>query len=285
MKNTPLKTLRWLIFSFVGVALPAHAQMGTAKWRFQNRAQVEAATRKYKMNLRESYNIIMCAARQGMIRSVVHTYEQIMPKNVFDVPPEMASSFALACRMMQSRGWDWKVDNTPNITKISANDALTVSLYRDRALQMLPNSPEVLVSYAIWATDRSEQCLQALQLSQKAVRLAPRWADAHYWHSIMLNNEWLELAPAQRSKQGPRYGAAELRALNTGVRLDRGLKQLLDKDKSTIYQTMGRPREALIYFDAYAAQEPGYAVFWDKYFGKGQFKKMRDGYVAEAQKK
>ena len=46
---------------------PAAAQVGTPKYRFQNRTQVEAAVRKHKLDLRESYNIILSAKRQGMI--------------------------------------------------------------------------------------------------------------------------------------------------------------------------------------------------------------------------
>ncbi len=285
MKNTPLKTLGALLFSVLVIVLPAHAQVGTPKWNFRNRAQVAAATRKYKLDLRQSYNIIICATRQGMIRTVVHTYEQMMPANVFDVPPEMASSFALAHRMMMGGNrWDWKLDTTPNITQTSAADSLKVMLYRDRALQMLPRSPEVLISYAIWAEDYGEKRAQALQLSEKATRLAPRWADAHYWHSVMISGDWIMLSHAEQGMQGPRCGAAELRALNTAVKLDPGFKQIKAGDEWTILQTMRRSKEALASFDAYTRARPDFAVFWDKRFGNGQFKRMHDALAAKAQK-
>lgn len=285
MKNITLKTSLWVLLAYSGMKVPARAQVGTPKWHFHSRAEVEAATRRYKLNLRQSYNIIMCATRQGMIRSVVHTYEEMMPSNIFNVPPEMASSFALAHRMMQGgNSWDWGLDTKPNVAKTTSSDGIKVTLYRDRALEMLPNSPEVLVSYAIWACDYGEKRPQALHLVEKALRLAPKWADAYDWHSEMLNYNWVQLSPAQRVKQGRHYGAAMLRSLDTAARLDPWFKQEISFDKFYAYTAMGRPREALASFDAYAVTRPDFPIFWDKRFGVGQYKRMRDAVVAEARK-
>ena len=286
MKNTSLKTLLGLVFCCFAAGLPAHAQVGTPKWNFHSRAEVEAATRRYKLNLHQSYNIIMCATRQGMIRSVVHAYEEMMPSNVFDVPPEMASSFALAHRMMMGGNrWDWKLDTTPNITKLSDADSLKVALYRDRALEMLPNSPEVLVSYAIWATGYGEKRPQALHLVEKALRLAPRWADAYYWHYATLEDNWAILPPAQWDRQGPRYGLAMLHALNTAAQLDPWFKRGVDVDRAMAYERLGRPREALTFFDAYTTARPDYAQYWDSRFGTGQFRRRRGALLAQTRKK
>lgn len=286
MKNITLKTSLWVLLAYSGMKVPAQAQVGTPKWHFHSRAEVEAATRRYKLNLRQSYNIIMCATRQGMIRSVVHTYEEMMPSDIFKVPPEMASSFALAHRMMQGNNrWDWALDTKPNLTKITSRDGIKVTLYRDRALEMLPNSPEVLVSYAIWACDYEEKRPQALHLVEKALRLSPKWADADYWHYVMLQDNWVQLPPVQRTKQGPHYGAAMLRALDTAASLDPWFSpREIGEDRSMAYDAMGRSHEALTLSDAYAVARPDYPIFWDKRFGAGQYKRMRDAVVAEARR-
>ena len=248
-----------LVFGVVFTCVaPAAAQVGTPKYRFQNRAEVEAAVRKHTLDLRESYNIIMCAKRQGMIKSAVRAYESELPATPFDTPPQLGASFALAHELMRaSVRWDWQRDRSTGLTKLTQDDGIRVTLYRDRALEAMPNSPEMLLDYAIWAMEQ-DQREKALNLTTKALRYAPNWAELNWWHATTLAYRLMAMDNKMRDREEPRYGALILRYLNKSEKLDPAFKQENLIRKSMAYSYMGRNKEALAAFDAYVRYKPGY---------------------------
>ena len=243
------------------VCYPAAAQLhrvGTPKYRFQNRAQVEAAVRKHKLDLRESYNIILSAKRQGMIKSAVRAYEKDLPDSPFDTPPQLGSSFALAHELLGSSvRFDWQRDKSTGLTKLSQKDGVRVTLYRDRALEAMPNSPEVLLAAAIWAMnqDRREK---ALNLTTRALRLAPNWAELNWWHAEALTYRLMAMSRNSREQEEPRYGALILKSLAKAEKLDPAFKQEDLIRKSMAYSYIGRHKEALTAYDAYIRYKPAY---------------------------
>ncbi len=271
-----MKTQCFSLLLLCLLLLPAHAQVGTPKYNFQNRAQVEAATRKYKLNLRESYNIILCAKRQGMIKSVVHVYEQEVG-NPFDTPPQLSSSFALAYHFSTVTGhWNWRTDSSRGLTELNQSDGIRITNYREQALQKLPNSPEVLLGYAIWAKDQGNE-EKAVNLTSKALRISPEWADLNWWHSQMLDARIMNMSPEREKRQEkPRYGGLMLRFISKAERLDPYLKSEGLIAKSSAFTYANRPAEALESFDTYVRYNPGVR----KYLGETGYQKWRNSLVA-----
>lgn len=256
MQNLWFKSLLFGVLLLYTV--PAQAQVGTPKYRFQNRAEVEAAVHEHKLDLRESYNIIMCAKRQGMIKSAVRAYEAELPATPFDTPPQLGASFALAHELMRaSIRWDWEHDRSTGLTKLTQADGIRVTLYRDRALEAMPNSPEMLLDYAIWAMEQ-DQREKALNLTTKALRYAPDWAELNWWHATTLDYRLIAMGNKERDREEPRYGALILRYLNKAERLDPAFKQENLISKASAYSYMGRYKEALAAYDAYIRYKPGY---------------------------
>ena len=247
-----------LLALLCGCAVPSQAQVGTPEWHFDNREQVEAAARKYKLDLRESYNIILSAKRQGMLNSVVRAYEAELPKSPFDTPPQLASSFAFAHEMMHaSVRWDWPRDKARGLTKLTPADGIRITFYRDKALEALPKSPEVLLEYAIYAIEQ-DQREKALNLTTKALLYAPQWSELHWWHAKALEYRLIAIQDRLNRQEEPRYGALILKALDTAQQLDPGFKQENLLRRASAYSYMGRYKEALAAFDAYIRYKPGY---------------------------
>lgn len=108
MKNSFLTAFLTISVLNIRLLTSAQAQVGTPKWHFKDRVAVEDAVKKNKHNLHASYEIIICAARQGMIRSAVRAYERMLPPNPYDAPADISSSFALAYQLMiGGNRWDW----------------------------------------------------------------------------------------------------------------------------------------------------------------------------------
>lgn len=263
-----------------GLLFPSQAQVGTPKYHFRNRAEVEAATRKHKLDLRESYNIILCAKRQGMIKSVVRVYEQEV-SNPFDTPPQLASSFALAHHLSVTTGrWEWKVDQASGLTNLTQADGIQTTIYREQAFKKLPRSSEVILGYAIWAKDQGNE-EQAVNLTSKALRLTPNWADLNWWHGQMLDARIMNMQPETRKqREKPRYGALMLRSLAKAERLDPAFKMEGLIAKSSAYTYMKRPQQSLAAFDTYVRYKPGAR----RYLGEKQYQRWRNGLVAAAEK-
>jgi tetratricopeptide (TPR) repeat protein len=272
------------IFVLIGAislcAIPSQAQVGTPKWYFHDRVEVEEAARKYKMNLRESYNIIMCAKRQGMIRSVVRTYERDLSASPFDTPPEVCSSFALAHDLMTSSvRWDWKPDYQRGLTKLTQGDGVRITFYRDRALELLPKSPEALLASAITALNQDKRA-ESLNLINKALRSAPNWAELHWWRAKALDYRLIAMGSQERQKEKARYSTLILRALSESERLDSAFKQENLLRRSETYSNLGRYKDALQAFDAYILYKPKYRQF----IGEAAYLATRKQWTEQAQK-
>lgn len=269
----------------LGSTQSCFAQAGTQKWKFQNRDQVRLAVLGNLKNLRASYEITTCAARQGMLRTVLQTYEKVIGSNIYNASPEVCSSYALAHHYLTGPlTWDWKRDTDSSIQVRGANEALQVQWFRDRAVKAKPRSPEVLLSYALWSAYQPRQGRSlALRRVQEAVRRAPTWADAHFWHAKLLDLRWSEMPSAQRNPVAVRYGTAMIRALDRAEKLDPAFRQEALLDRYYAFQTQGKHKEALAAFDAYVRYHPGFPDSIDGFFGKGDFARWRQRLVQKAQ--
>lgn len=255
----------WLLLLLSVSCSTAHAQIGTLKWPFQNRAQVERATKANLQNLRASYEIIMSARRLGFSQSVLKVYEREASKGPLQAPDKVAAGYAFAF-WAHNTGirWNWKADTTPGICKTTMADAIRITFYRERSFTALPNSPEVLLFEALFqdraGTDLVKNSRRRLQLLDQAIKRAPRWADLHYWRSQALWKYVGNLPVAKAKPIYPTYLRKSLAALERAIKLDPGFQREGIVNKMGLYQKMNKPREALAALDAYARIHPVWAT-------------------------
>jgi len=284
-----LKTL----FTFVVVGLlticsskAGHAQVGTPNYTFRNRAEVRAAALKNLRNLRASYDVIICAARQGMIRTALQTYQQELEKHRFStdtIPVEVCASFALAHHFFVWREREWPEDTERSIRVPGPEAELPVQGYRDIALAKKPNAPEVLLAEALFQSYLQNGRLKAVQKMQKVVQLAPNWADGHYWYARVLGFYAIS-PPLQKQKaQQKHYGALMLQQLRRAQALDIALLPKAYMDYQYAYRFVDKPKQALAAFDSYVRANPGYPAEQDRIFGRGNFAYLRQYLVKEAE--
>ena len=273
-----------LLFSLLANTQPSFAQAGTQKWRFQNREQVRSAVLGNLDDLRTSYEVVTCAARQGMIRTALKTYEEVIGKDIYDASPEVCSSYALAHHYFADPyPWNWKQDTDNSIRTVGKNGGLQVQWFRERALRAKPNSPEVVLSYALWSADQKDGRPLALQQINKVVRLAPNWADAHYWRADIISMRWSVMPSEERKAAAKHYGKTQLLALDKAQKLDSAFKTEGLLRRFYAHQTMGNYKAALIAFDAYLASNKGFASALDGQHGGGSYAKWRQYLVSKAQ--
>ena len=279
-----LKIITALFAATLFLCSISQAQMGTMKWKFKDRAAVRTAVRANAQDLSKSYNIILSARRQGMIRSAVQEYEALIKGKSFGTSPELSSSYAFAHHIMSAPiGWDIPFDKARGLVKDDQSAALKVGWYREQALKARPNSPEVLLEYAIWQFNQNGGSPRALRIMERVFKTRSNWADAYYWHTQMLgryadNN----LPKLQKEKQKPKYAMRRLVSLQKAEKLDSKLQDVGLSERIYIYGDLNKPKEALFYFDAYALKNPDFARYNDKFFGAGSFKSWRNSLVAKA---
>ena len=274
-----------VLISLMLVSTRCLAQAGTQKYQFQNREQVRVAVLGNLKDLRASYNIITCAARQGMIRTVLQTYEKVIGKDIYDASPEVCSSYALAHRYFAGFvNWNWKQDTDESIQVLGGEGALQVKWFRERALEAKPHSPEVLLSYALWSVYEPNGRPLALNQLNEVVRLAPKWADAHFWRAHIIDMRWSVIMPtAKREAAAKHYGTESLMALNRAEKLDSAFHKVAMIDRYRAYQTLGDNKKALAAFDAYTKFYPSFVTAMDKISGVGSHAQWRQGIAKRAQ--
>lgn len=274
--------LLMMLFGVMANARSGFAQVGTQKWKFQNRGQVRSAVLGNLKNLRASYEIVTCAAQQGMIRTALQTYEGVIGKDIYNASPEVCSSYALAHHYIADPSpWNWKRDTDQSIQVVGATGGLQVKWFRERALSLKPQSPEVLLSYALWGIYNGKRPLALNQINE-VVRRAPKWADAHYWRANIIGMRWsvLPTSTGERQKAAKHYGTSMLRALDRAQKLDPGFRKEIPIDRYHAFLMLGDYKRALVAYDAYGAANKGFAAAMDGFHGIGHHAQQRQ-YLAK----
>lgn len=177
-----MRTLFLLFSSLLLMVATGQAQMGTMQWQFKSRAEVVPALQKTRGNLHATYNVIVSAVRQGYGNSCAGYYEDFVVGHEFNSSGQDSAAYAFAYDVNSGvRPWDWKRDRDNSMIKKSS--AATAQYHRERALKLLPNSPEVLTMRAFWGSGQPFKAgrQEGYSSALKAVKLAPKWADAYYW--------------------------------------------------------------------------------------------------------
>ena len=228
----------------------SQAQLGTMKWHFNSRNEVVSALQKTRSNLRATYEVLICAGRQGYTNTGIGFYENVIAGHEFDASPQDSAAYAFAFDLGYSfRPWGWKRDLDESMIKKSSR--ANAMYFRDRARSMRPNVPEVLVMRAFWERSLGvQESKDAYQANLQAVKRAPRWADAYYWLGTsantyaatfsdqILNNKikpnTKEMADAKATIV--RLGRLQLHAYDKAEKLDPGLRPHLYWSRLDAYQ-------------------------------------------------
>jgi len=258
------------------VSTPSHAQMGTMRYRFRSRAAVVPALQRARGNLRSTYNVLICAARQGYRNTALGYYEGIVSGHEFDATVQDSAAFAFAHDLADNFSpWYWKRDTDFREYKGSSRGSAV--LFKDRAFQYGAGSPEILVMRAYKARlFFKEERKQAYEWCLKAVKQSPQWADGYYWLSEAAENYGLSFygdhKPDSQARM-VRLGRLAMRACDKAERLDPGLHYYLYLNRIDASELIGDKKAARmipIYTNTFLRAFPEYAVFYKRVGGKDE---------------
>ena len=210
--------------------------------------------------------MLVCSVRYGYQNTSLEYYEQVVKGKEFDVSAEDSAAYAFAYAISNGfRPWVWKKDSYRGSIKNS--DQSRAAYFRDRAFKLKPNSPEILVMQAFAETmGTNDGRRKAYPRLVKATKLAPKWADAHYWLGWAANNYALTMrgrdAKVQKAKAN--LGRQMLKSYSKAEKLDSYLKPHLYLERIHAYklidnQKFGKEISQLI--DAHFKAFP-YYVAW-----------------------
>ncbi len=266
-----------LLTTFITIpllALPACAQVGTMKWHFKSRADVVPALQKTRGNLRGTYDVLICATRQGYNNTALGYYEDIVLGHEFSATVQDSAAFAFAHDLADGfRPWNWKKDLDYSDYK-GSNEA-TAIFFRDRAYKKGAHSSEILVMRAYDARYLfKENRKRAFEWTSKAVKRSPDWADAHYWLAQAAEYYGLSLRddkdPAQQA-YAAHMGRLGMLSYDKAERLDPGIRPYTYIGRIGLSRLIADKEAAKmipIYADAHWRAFPGYATWYKKNRGK-----------------
>ena len=279
--------MRMLFLSAFLVLLCAkgQAQMGTMKWKFNSRAQVTKALGQTRGDLRATYNVLICAGRQGYTNTGIGYYEKIVDGKEFSASGQDSAAYAFAYDLGYSfRPWGWKRDTDQSMIKKSSG--ARAQLFRERAKSLLPNSPERMVMRAFWAGSlQREERQEAYALSLQSVKLAPKWADAYFWlgehtsgyaniFSTQITRKQIESGSVQMKQTKAKLaslGQLQLRAYDKAEALDPGLRPHLYWPRIGAYQRIRDKKSARmipILSEKHLKAFPQFGDWYRKSFGR-----------------
>lgn len=268
--------LTCLLGATLVAASPSHAQMGTMKWHFRSRADVVPALQKTRGNLRSTYDVLICAARQGYRNTALGFYEDVVSGHEFNATVQDSAAFGFAHDLADNFSpWYWKKDL--DFSDYKGSSRASAVLFKDRAFQYGAGSPEILVMRAY--KERllfKETRKRAYEWCLKAVKRAPNWADAHYWLAEAAEDYALAFQDEHKPSNKAiivRLGRLEMSSCDRAEKLDAGLHPYLYMTRINASELIADKKAARmipIYADAYLRAFPGYAVFYQRTWGKDE---------------
>ncbi len=247
----------------------ARAQVGSLNWSFQSRADVVPALKKTRGNLRATYDVLVCSVRYGYQNTSLEYYEKVVEGRDFDASAEDSAAYAFAYALSNGlRPWNWKKDSYRGSIKDSSRAKAVY--FRDRAFELKPNSPEVLVLQAFADTmGTNESRKRAYTHALKATKLAPEWADSYYWlgwsagfYALTISGQDIE---SQRAKAN--LGRLMLKSYSKAEKLDSNLKPHLYLKRVEAYYLLPNQdnrQEASQLIDAHFKAFPYYVAWCNK---------------------
>jgi len=268
----------FVLLTTLSCGLGCQAQVGTIKWHFNSRPEVVQALQKTRGNLRATYEVLICAGRQGYTNTSIGFYEDVVAGHNFDASAQDSAAYAYACALGYTfRPWGWKRDTDDSMIKKSSR--ANAAYFRDRARSLRPDSAEVLIMYSFWTTDQDDETRKAgYEAALKGVNRAPRWADAYYWlgyaadacagslQSRVLNKRVKSDQEANQMKaKSVRLARLTIRAYDKAERLDPGMRPNLFFRRLSAYSMIRDKKSAQmipILVEAQLRAHPDFAAWY-----------------------
>ena len=273
-----MKRLLLLLLMLCALVLkPAssQAQVGTMKWRFKSRAEVRTALTKTRGNLRKTYEVLVCAGRQGYCNTSIAYYEKIVVPKPFDSTAVENASYAFAYDIGYSyRPWSWKIDPDKSMIKLSSPTKAATARQRGEAV----TTAEALVMRCMYNSTSSAR-KKAYQQGLQAVENAPKWADAHYWLAGAATNYAFtfqkDVWPTVKRKESwdrmVDLGQVAMRSYRRAENLDSGLRPYLFLEKAGAAELMADPQSLATIpslIQAHLQAFPNYISWYQKTWGE-----------------
>ena len=178
-----LYALRLLSVLFLS-NLPAFAQeskpiINEAAMRFNTRGELRQMIPANVNDLRKTFYLLVEASRKGLSQDAALQYRELWQKEPDNavLKAEYAFSHAVA---VYSSPFDKQNPEQKRLQDRLNQYNQEAERCRAEALAALPNSPEVLIMTAR-GNFFGHPPAQSVALSEKAVKLDPKWSLAHYW--------------------------------------------------------------------------------------------------------
>ena len=226
-------------------------------WLLTTEPQMQVEVEKYLKNPRATYFIIMRAQRHNLGPAAAIAYRDWRKKRVGD--PFIESAYAFSQWMAAGELTPhYLTKNVQPLLQQLRGQQMEARYYRTEAFKARPNSPEVLLETAVGSffspadtyagmTKNKEESAANLR---RAARLAPDWADAHYWLGRMLGMLW-PVVPNKAS-----IANESIHALQTAEKLNPMFHDDCLYVYATDYEALERPDMELRYVQAYLKAHP-----------------------------
>jgi tetratricopeptide (TPR) repeat protein len=223
-------------------------------WLFQSEDQMKQTIMEHLKNPRATFYVIMRAHKRGMADEAALIYYDLLQKDRTN--PQLLSAYAYSHFMATGPySKDYFVRYaSPAVQKLRPQQ-VQADYYREEAITFAPKSPEVLLESGLGMFYKSDTKQQGLNHVRKAVRLAPKWPDAHYWLGYLLISQW----PMERDKKKRVVICREaLAAFKEAERLEPKLHKECLYGTLGAYQGMDDTPKILKTMNAYLKLEPNY---------------------------
>lgn len=242
----------------------ARVKADVSLWNFRTQQELDALIRRHYNNPRASYYLINNAREKGFAPYAAWVYFQnAESKRAYKAQTWV--SVAYAAQIGTGR-WSFSKMNQPTFRKVTENkfaiDVRFVHAMEEKTFK----SPEVLLMAAATRYDQvrgttwngilggDPEWKNVFLWLRQAQKLAPNWADAHYWNGVASYAYWKDTGRTRASLL-PRAKSALL----TAQRLDPGLKGSTSWVLWLVADGMKRPKEQLAYMNTWFKLQPRYA--------------------------
>lgn len=248
-----------LVISLVSTCAALAIAAPAAKyWLFDTKEEMGKAVPYYSNNPRATYYVIMRAHKRNMAGPACLVYHGLLQKNQRD--PYLQSAYAFSHFMATGElSREHLVQKTSSLINELRKQQLGASFWRDEAIKAKPNSAVILMETALPMMYGNGSRPEAVNYLRKATRLAPDWADAHYWLGKGLDLLWASKWSYASDKQAEslkQLGREQLAAYNKAEKLDPRLHVECLIGRAYAYQALGQLQLGLKYLDAYIKAEP-----------------------------
>ena len=206
--------------------LSAPGYCGQEDWRFRTQTEMRQTLPKYLKSPRALYYIILRARKQGLAADLCLQLREIHQKDLQDL--DIASAYAF-CQYVATNPITPEMARgvfTPEIRKVMALQ-VEAEYFRGQALKYAPNEREIVLEAGIPMISSGGMgdggTEKASDLLMQAVKLAPRWADTHYWLGVCDAQLGINAVAYRKTKEYPEHYRKCIAELREAERLESGL--------------------------------------------------------------